>query len=137
MSEEETKVFRKLKEVFDNGLWEDIPNLKAQDRRKVSKEVILVDGLLHNLIHEGMTVTEVNRLLYTGSYVVADRLGLIGKDKRKTVKMKPWWQRRLERSIIEWRKDLGRVEEIRKGSQVNRWSGTGWRGGMVLWREGH
>ena len=28
---------------------------------------------------------------------------------------KPWWQRRLERSIEQWRKDLGRVTEIRKG----------------------
>ena len=31
---------------------------------------------------------------------------------------KPWWQRRLERSIEQWRKDLGRVLEIRKGVQL-------------------
>ena len=31
---------------------------------------------------------------------------------------KPWWQRRLERSIEQWRQDLGRVLEIRKGVQL-------------------
>jgi hypothetical protein len=35
-----------------------IPTLKAHDRRKVMKEVKLVDGLLHNLVSEGMSVNE-------------------------------------------------------------------------------
>ena len=47
-------------------------------------------------------------------------MGLIGKKKGKMEKVKPWWQRRLERSIEEWRKDLGRIEEIRKGTEVKR-----------------
>ena len=42
-----------------------------------------MDGLQRNLIREGMSVTEVNRLLYTGSHVVADRLDLIGKKRRR------------------------------------------------------
>ena len=80
----------------------------------------MVDDLLHNLVWEGMTVSDINRLLYTGSFVVADRLGLIGKKKGKMEKVKPWWLRRLERSIEEWRKDLGRIEEIRKGTEATR-----------------
>ena len=48
--------------------------------------------------------------------VVADRLGLMRKRKgKKSEKMKPRWQRRIESSIVEWRKDLSRVEELRKG----------------------
>jgi len=121
LTAEEKAVLAKMRDVFGNGLWEEVPNLKTQDRKKVSKEVELVDGLLHNVIQDNMSTTDVNRLLYTGSYIVADRLGLMGKGKGKAEKKKkPWWQRRLERSIEEWRKDLGRVEEIRKGTAVGK-----------------
>ncbi|KXJ09544.1 hypothetical protein AC249_AIPGENE24002, partial [Exaiptasia diaphana] len=34
---------------------------------------------------------------------------------KKTEKIKPRWQRRIESSIVEWRKDLSSVEEFRKG----------------------
>ena len=77
-------------------------------------EAKLVDRLLSHLVRPNMTVTDVNRLLSVGSYIVADRLGLIGKARKKGGKVKPHWQRRLERSIAEWRKDLSQVDEIRK-----------------------
>ena len=64
-----------------------------------------------------MTVTDVNRLLYAGSYVIASRLEVLGK-KKAGAKKKPWWQRRLEKNIEEWRKDLGMIEELRKGNRV-------------------
>ena len=32
--------------------------------------------------------------------------------------LKPWWQRRLEKSIEQWRQDLGRVLELKKGVQL-------------------
>jgi len=65
--------------------------LKAHDGRKIAEEVKLVDGLMHNIIRDGMTVTDVNRLLYAGqSFVVASRLGVFGKKKGST-KKKPWW----------------------------------------------
>ena len=96
-----------------------IPSLKGHDRRSVMKEVKLIDGLIHNLVRDGIGVTEVNRFLYAGSYVVCTRLGLIRKQKGKSLKSKkPWWQRRLEKSIIDWRKDLGRIEELRKGNAM-------------------
>ena len=119
MTEEENGVLRKMREVFGSGEWNTIPSLKGQDRRVVMKEVKMINGLLQNLVQDNMTVTEVNRLLYTGSFVVCDRLGLIRKNRGKSLKSKkPWWQRRLEKSIEEWRKDLGRVEEIRNGVDV-------------------
>ena len=113
-------VLQRMREVFVCEEVVEVPNLKAQERRKVMAEVKMVDGLLHNLVREGMHVTEVNRLLYVVSYIVAERLGLMGKGKKRKEKGKPWWQRRLEKSIGEWRKDLGRVEEIRKGTDVGR-----------------
>ena len=120
-SDEERVVFFRMKEVFESNEWLDVPSLKAQDRRKVNKEVHLVEGLMHNLVKPGMTVSEVNRLLYAGSFVVADRLGLIGRRRGKRGdRKKPRWQRRIERSIVEWRKDLGRVEELRKGTMLRK-----------------
>ena len=116
----EKDVLQKMREVFVSEEVVELPNLKALDRRKVMVEVKMVDGLLHNLVREGMSVTEVNRLLYVGAYIVAERLGKLGKGKKRKEKGKPWWQRRLETSIGEWRKDLSRVEGIRKGTEVGR-----------------
>jgi hypothetical protein len=31
---------------------------------------------------------------------------------------KSYWQRRIEKTIVQWRKDLGCVEEVRKGMKV-------------------
>ena len=56
------------------------------------KEAKLVGGLLHNLVWEGMSVSDVNRLLYTGSYVVANRMGLIGKKKVKAKTVKTFFK---------------------------------------------
>ena len=52
-----------------------VAGLKAQDRRKMKREVSVVKGQMHNIMKDGMSVSEINRLLYTRSYVVADRLG--------------------------------------------------------------
>lgn len=116
-SQEEKDVFEQMRMVFNNDEWLEIPGLKAQDRRKVNKEVMIVEGLMHNLVKDGMSVSAVNRLLYVGSFVVADRLGLMKKKKGKKYERmnKPRWQRRIEKSIVEWRKDLSRVEELKSG----------------------
>ena len=64
----------------------------------------------------------MNRLLYTGVWVVREELGMIGgkvgDGKRKEKKI-PQWQQRIEKSIGEWRKDLGRLEELRKSGKLN------------------
>ena len=109
-NDEEKSVFENMKSVFGNDEWLDVPNLKTQDRRKVNREVKIVDGLMHNLVKKGMSITQINRLLYTGAYVVADRLGFMRKKKGKRKEnKKPRWQRRIEKSIGEWRKDLTKL----------------------------
>ena len=119
LTDVENEVLGLLRMVRDDGEWKEVPNLRATDRRKVMKEVELVDGLMHNLISDEMDVTDVNRLLYAGGAVVAMRLGLkVGTGKKAEVK--PWWQRRIERSIEMWRKHLSQVEEIRKGKEVGK-----------------
>ena len=115
---EEVEVLAMLRKVRDDGKWEEVPNLRAVERKKVMAEVELVDGVMHNLLRQRLGVTEVNRLLYAGGAVVALRLGLkLGGGKKAKAK-KPWWQRRIERSIEMWRGHLSQVEEIRRGQKV-------------------
>ena len=40
-------------------------------------------------------------------------------NKKKQEQKKPFWQRRIEKSIVQWRKDLSWVEEHRKGHLKN------------------
>ena len=97
LNTEEKEVLELLRKVCDNGKWEEVPNLRAADKKKVAKEVSLVDGVMHNLLWQGMRVTEVNRLLYAGGAVVALRMGLkLGGKKRGQAAQKPRWQRRID-----------------------------------------
>lgn len=115
---EEVEVLEMMRKVRDDGKWKEVPNLRAVERKKVMAEVELVDGVMHNLLRQGMDCTEVNRLLYAGGAVVALRLGLkLGAGKKKAAK-KPWWQRRIESSIEMWRGHLSQVEEVRRGNKV-------------------
>ena len=118
LTQVEKEVLDLLRKVQGETSWGMVPNLRAAERKKVMKEVGLVEGLMHNLVWKGMGVTDVNRLLYAGGVVVAQRLGLKVGNRSKEEAKKPWWQRRIESSIETWRKDLGKVEEIRKGSTV-------------------
>ena len=58
--------------------------------------------------------------MYAGSYVVTERLGMMKSKKEQKKDKRPYWQRRLEESISRWRKDLGRIEELRKGVDVSK-----------------
>ena len=119
LTEEEKEVLAKLREVFASEISVEVPSMKSVDRRKVKVEVDLVEGVIHNLVGESMSVTDVNRLLYVGSYIVADRLGMLRKRQKKGRKdSRPYWQRRLEESIARWRKDIDRIGEIRGGATL-------------------
>ena len=117
-SDEEKVVLSKLRTIFLGTEKVDIPSLKAVDKWLVFKEISLVNGLLPNLLHLCVDATSLNRLIYAGSYVVCERLGVLGKKNKCLKSKKPWWQRRLEGKIKEWRKDLGRISEMVKGTKM-------------------
>ena len=102
---------------FHENIYE-VPSLKGKDRQAVMREVKIVNSLLHNVCPDLQDVTHVNRLLYAGSFVVCERLGLMKPQKPTKKSNKPWWQRRLEGSITQWRRDLGRISEIKKGVKL-------------------
>ena len=121
LEEHEKQALDRLRQVYHNDEKEIVPNLKSIDKRRVMKEVEFVNCILHNLITTNMDVTMVNHLLYAGSFIVAERLGLTAKkgNKKKQEQKKPFWQRRIENSIVQWRKHLSWVEEHRKGNLKN------------------
>jgi len=55
-------------------------------------------------------ITEVNELLHTAAYVICEKMGKLKKEKEKStrVKKEPFWKRRLQSSIVQWRKYLSR-----------------------------
>ena len=56
----------------------------------------------------------MNNLLYAGAYVVAEKLGKMKKNKSNGKRKEPWWKRRIQANIAEWRKDVSRLNERRK-----------------------
>ena len=108
-------VLNRLREVFVSKQNKVVPSLKAADRKRVIKEVNLVDGLIHNI--KVKCISEVNKLLYAGAIVVTERLGYESSKpgkKGKGVRKEPFWKRRIEGNLVKWRRDLSRIEELRK-----------------------
>ena len=56
------------------------------------------------------------------SYLVVEGLGKVGQQSQNKLKKKskPCCQRIRERNIVEWRNDLGRVEEVREETDLKR-----------------
>ena len=60
-------------------------------------------------------INELNFLMYAAAYVTTERMGMIkGRKGRRTEE--PFWKRRIKRNIETWRKDLCKIEEVRKGN---------------------
>ena len=119
VSDEQEAVLKRIREVYGGTEVKHIPSLKNKDRRLVNEGVALINGLLHNV--KTKDITEVNRLMYAGAFVIAERLGMIKSRKggpRKAQK-EPWWKRRIQKSIKQWRKDLGLVDAFKRGNLKN------------------
>jgi len=67
LSDEEETTLIKLRHIFNGTEKVEIPSLKGRDRRKVMKEVSVVNSLLHNIDIGEVNVSSVNRLIYAGS----------------------------------------------------------------------
>ena len=116
VTEEQGAVVARLREVMLMKKFIEVPSLKSRDRLEVKAQVKLVNGVIGNLVGECQSISDSNRLLHAASVVVAERLGLLKDRKGSRQKKKdPWWKRRIERSIVQWRKDLSKIEELRRG----------------------
>ena len=57
----------------------EVPPLKSRNQSEVIRKVKLVNVLIQNV--ETHSTTQLNHLLFAGSFVVAERLGLLEKKK--------------------------------------------------------
>ena len=101
--------------MFSSKAKEPVPSLKCRNQVEVKKQLRLVNGVAGNVAVFCKSISEVNHLLYACSLVVAERLGLKKKKAGgRKEKEEPWWKRRIEKKIKEWRKDLSRIDELRR-----------------------
>ena len=91
-----------------------LPSLRKVSAKELKETVELVNSVIHNIITN--CITEMNNLLYAGAYVVAEKLGKMKKNKSNEKRKEPWWKRRIQANIAEWRKDVSRLKERRKGT---------------------
>ena len=80
----------------------------------MKEAVKLVNSVIHNVIIN--SITEMNNLLYAGAYVVAEKVGKNKKTKSNEKQNEPWWKRRIQANIAEWRKDVTRLNEERRST---------------------
>ena len=88
---EEKEVRERMTLVSASEECVEVPGWKAQDRGKVNRKVKALEGLMPNLVKDGMSESEI--------YWVVDRLGLMGKKKGHKLEKNPRLQRRIENQM--------------------------------------
>ena len=89
-----------------------LSSLRKVNKKKLKETVELVNTVIHNVITN--TITKMSNLLYTGVYVVGEKVGKMKKDRTNEKRKEPWWKRRIQANTPEWRKDVSRLNECRK-----------------------
>eukprot|EP00795_Rhopilema_esculentum_P003281 gene3280-biopygen1499 len=113
-SDEEVAIAERLFEVLHQPERTKLPALRGLNKSSVKIEVEKMNNLLGKIRSENITAT--NDLLYAASVVTTERLGV--KITRKKRQGEPMWKRRLQKQVKYLRKDLSRVEELRKGKTI-------------------
>ena len=90
-----------------------LPALRSCDRMRLMEEVTKVNEAVKMI--QTSNISELNSLLYAAAYVTTERLGALKKRKKGSKTVEPSWKRRIKGNITSWRKDLSRIEEVRKG----------------------
>ena len=109
-SDEELAFAERLFEMLQQPERVKLPALRGVNKSSVKIEVEKMNNLLGRIRRENINVT--NDLLYAASVVATEKLGV--KITRKKSQGEPMWKRRLQEQVKHLRKDLSRVEELRK-----------------------
>ena len=112
LKDEEKKILRRLREVMLISEKTQLPALRKLNVKEQKETVELVYTVIHNVITN--SITEMNNLLYAGAHVRVQKLGKMKKNRTNEKRKEPWWKRRIQANIAEWRKDVSRLNERRK-----------------------
>ena len=99
MQDEEKKVLKRLREVMLISERTQLSLLREVNAKELKETVELVNSVIHNIITN--CITEMNKLLCAGAYVVAEKLGKMKKSKGNEKRKQPWWKRRIHANIAE------------------------------------
>ena len=114
----EDNILQRLKDVIKECKDKKLqpPSLKDIQWSKVKKEIDLVQKVAERVKINNLT--ELGYLMRAIGIVIGERVGKKCKTEGTSLKAsekEPWWKRRLSASIKEWRKDLSRLEEVKRG----------------------
>ena len=109
-------MLKRLREVFETKVHDDIPFVKNVDWKKTKREVELVNSVIANV--KTNSQSEDNKLLASAAFLVAEMLGVKTRQKSEKSRKEPYWKGRIENNVKIWRKDLSNLEEVRKGNHI-------------------
>ena len=105
VSEEVRALRNRLLEIMEQQTREAIPSLKSFDRNVLKEQV--------DKINEAASLIPTTNVTETN--VTTEMLGKIPKTKAGRKKKEPFWKGRIKNSIAVWRRDLRKIEEVRRG----------------------
>ena len=108
---EQSNMVQRLLDIYAENEQAPNVNFKYVERRKLNAEVNKINAILGKIKTTDITAT--NRLVIACTRLVAERLGLRERVKKKTET--PRWKRRLENDVAELRRSLSRLEQKEKG----------------------
>ena len=113
MNAEEILLLKKLRELFETKVHDDVPSVKNVEWKKTMRKVELVNSVIANV--ETNSESEDNKLLGSAAFLVAEMLGVkTGEKSRKET----YWKGRTENNVKTWGKHLSKLDDVRKGNRV-------------------
>ena len=88
-----------------------LPSLK--ERTKLKAEVEKINEAVKRI--QTHNITEVNSLMYAAAYITTEIMGML-KGRKGRRNEEPFWERTIKGNIKTWRKDLSKIEEVRRGN---------------------
>jgi len=107
LTEEGIDIRNRILDLIVNKHEGELSSLKSCDRNLLNREVKLLNVVLKTI--KSNNITEDNQLLHAAAYLLCERMGKLKKTPRGNKQKEPFWKRRIENSILQWRKDLSRL----------------------------
>ena len=105
------EVKKRIEEIMLQSERKSLPSLKQCKRSALMTELKIVNQAASMI--PTSNITKLNSL-YATAYATTERMGMIRTTTRKK-KEEPYWKRRIQTNIARWRKDLSKIEEVKRG----------------------
>ena len=106
------EVKKRIEEIMLQSERKSLPSLKQCKRSALMTELKIVNQAVSMI--PTSNITELNLLMYAAAYATTERMGMIRTTTRKK-KEEPYWKRRIQTNIARWRKDISKIEEVKRG----------------------